>query len=359
MEQYTVQIYLVIFAMLVMILLVVRNDLIDKQKKNDFLAIFSIVIICSATEWMGVCLNGAGGSTRFLHIIVKLLDHCLAPAVALLFVEIISTKRHEKVFLLILGVHAIIQILSVHFGWIFYIDEQSNYYHRDFYWIYIAFYLGCSLYFIIEAWKFGGRYQNSNRIVLGMTLLFLLSGIGFGMVSSKVRTDYICLAMDTMLTYIYYSGIIEKTDVMTGLMNRRSYEGRLQRISDPMYILFFDVDDFKDVNDLYGHAYGDTCLRIVGNAIQTIYAGKGYCYRIGGDEFCVMLDHKIESIEKLNRSFWELMEEKRKKDARIPYVSVGYSRFDPEKNDCESCVKEADMQMYDWKQKSKQRRKNS
>ena len=71
-----------------------------------------------------------------------------------------------------------------------------------FYWAYIAFYLGCSLYFVVQAGKFGERYQNSNRIVLGTILFFLISGVMFGMISSKVRTDYICLAMATMLTYI-------------------------------------------------------------------------------------------------------------------------------------------------------------
>lgn len=358
MEQYTVQIYLVIFAMLVMSLMIGRNDLIEKQKKREFLAIFIIVMIAAAAEWIGVCLDGAGGKTRILHITAKILDHSLAPAVALCFVEIISETKHKKIFAFLIGGHALIEILSAYFGWIYYIDAQSNYQHGKFYWVYIAFYLGCSLYFVVQAWKFGGRYQNSNRIVLGTILFFLISGVMFGMISSKVRTDYICLAMATMLTYIYYSSIIAKTDVITGLMNRQSYEGRIQRINEPMFILFFDIDDFKDINDEYGHAYGDECLRIVGHAIQTIYSEKGYCYRIGGDEFCVMADHKIESIEEINRSFWKYMESKRRKDGRIPYVSVGYSRFDPAKNDCESCVKEADAQMYEWKQKSKAGRKN-
>lgn len=46
-------------------------------------------------------------------------------------------------------------------------------------------------------------------------------------------------------------------------------------------------------------------------------------------------------------------------ERRIPYVSVDYSRFDPDKNDCESYVKEEDLQMYEWKQRSKEERKNS
>lgn len=356
MEQYTVQIYLVIFAMLIMCLLVESNDLIEKQKKKEFMAIFIVIIFASMSEWCGIYLDGAGARTRVLHIIAKAMDHSLAPVVSFFFLRIISEKSHWRLGI-ILGIHAALEILSGYFGWIYYVDAQSNYYHGEFYWVYVAFYLICSSYFVIEAWKFGGKYQYSNRIVLGLALLFLISGVAFGMISSNVRTDFICLAMDTMLIYIYYSGIIEKTDVMTGLMNRKSYEGRLQRINEPMYILFFDVDDFKNINDNYGHAYGDECLRIVGNAIRTIYAGKGYCYRIGGDEFCVMADKKIDSIEELNHSFWDYMKKERMKDKRVPYVSVGFSKFDPAKNDYESCVKEADVQMYEWKQKSKASRK--
>lgn len=356
MEQYTVQIYLVIFAMLIMCLLVGSNDLIEKQKKKDFMAIFIVIIVAAMAEWCGRYLDGAGAQTRFLHITVKAVDHSLAPVVTFLFAKIISEKGH-RVLGIVIVLHAVVEILSGFFGWIYYIDAQSNYYHGRFYWVYVLLYVGCSLYFVVQAWKFGEKYQSGNRIVLGLAMAFLISGIAFGMISSNVNTDYICLAMDTILIYIYYSGIVEKTDVMTGLMNRRSYEGRLQRINEPMYILFFDVDDFKDINDHYGHAYGDQCLRTVGYAIRTIYSGKGYCYRIGGDEFCVMADRKIDSIEELNRSFWNYMEEKRKKDSRIPYVSVGFSKYDPAVNDCENCVKEADIQMYEWKQKSKAGRK--
>ncbi len=45
-------------------------------------------------------------------------------------------------------------------------------------------------------------------------------------------------------------------------------------------VLFFDVDDFKFVNDHYGHLYGDECLKRVAKTILNIYGEHGYCYRI-------------------------------------------------------------------------------
>ena len=51
----------------------------------------------------------------------------------------------------------------------------------------------------------------------------------------------------------------------------------------------FDVDDFKQINDRYGHIQGDLCLAGIAECIKKSYANFGYCYRIGGDEFCVLL----------------------------------------------------------------------
>ena len=54
-------------------------------------------------------------------------------------------------------------------------------------------------------------------------------------------------------------------------------------------MVVFDVDDFKQINDRYGHIQGDLCLAGIAECIKNSYANFGYCYRIGGDEFCVLL----------------------------------------------------------------------
>ena len=79
----------------------------------------------------------------------------------------------------------------------------------------------------------------------------------------------------------------------------------------------------------------------------------GHCYRIGGDEFCVLLEKKLGSVEELNRSFHDKMDRFRSEDKRIPHVSIGYIFFNPEKTDVESAIKEADAQMYRVKKANK------
>lgn len=356
--QYTINIYLTIFMMLIMLMIVRFNDLLGKEKILQFSLIFWMIIVASFSEWVSVCMEGAPAWTRWFHILAKTVDHSLSPVIALLFVEIITTEHKAKNMAIPLILHAILELISGVTGFIYYVDQKNHYVHGRFYWIYIAVYLICSLYFIKSAWKFGSRYHNNNRVVLSMILLFFISGVSVSLLNSQVRIAYICTAIDTIIVYVYYTGILEKVDNMTGLLNRWSYESRVGNIEKPIGVLFFDVDNFKYINDNYGHQFGDQCLKIVGSTVKSVYGSKGYCYRIGGDEFCVLLEKDSNSVEILNKQFLKKMEKQRQQEKRLPYVSVGYAKFEPGKADIKSAIKEADSKMYEWKQLNKQKRES-
>ncbi len=86
------------------------------------------------------------------------------------------------------------------------------------------------------------------------------------------------------------------TDHLTGLANRRRFERQLERevartgrYGRPFCLLLIDIDNFKDVNDTFGHEAGDEALRGVANVIQSGTRGIDTGARIGGDEFAVIL----------------------------------------------------------------------
>ncbi len=86
---------------------------------------------------------------------------------------------------------------------------------------------------------------------------------------------------------------IAETDYLTGLANRRGlheYYAGLEKGTD-LHILFIDIDNFKRVNDIYGHSMGDELLINISNLIRE--SANGYIFRIGGDEFVVMLDGSL------------------------------------------------------------------
>ena len=85
-------------------------------------------------------------------------------------------------------------------------------------------------------------------------------------------------------------------DSLTGVMNRRAFdftaEQRLQKAQNRsgMTLLFFDVDYFKHVNDVYGHEAGDKILREFSAALKDLFGQDGFVSRYGGDEFVVLTD---------------------------------------------------------------------
>jgi len=89
---------------------------------------------------------------------------------------------------------------------------------------------------------------------------------------------------------------ISRTDPLTGIGNPRAFEevavrelARLQRRPTPLSVAFFDLDDFKSVNDARGHAAGNGLLRAVGETLRTAVRGADFVARVGGDEFVLLL----------------------------------------------------------------------
>ncbi|MCZ6663672.1 MAG: GGDEF domain-containing protein [Gammaproteobacteria bacterium] len=89
---------------------------------------------------------------------------------------------------------------------------------------------------------------------------------------------------------------LSNVDPLTGAWNRRYLKHALadlcERFGDgneDFHFALFDIDDFKIVNDTYGHAAGDKVLRCVSTALSEHVGEQGYVIRLGGDEFCVLL----------------------------------------------------------------------
>jgi diguanylate cyclase (GGDEF)-like protein len=116
----------------------------------------------------------------------------------------------------------------------------------------------------------------------------------------------------------------------------------------------FDVDDFKSTNDRHGHPYGDVSLRVIAENIKASFGKIGLCYRIGGDEFCVLSEQTGNSaLKNAEELFVAKMEASRRQDPNLPYVSFGRALYDQTQNGIEQVTAEADRRMFQNKQKQK------
>lgn len=156
-------------------------------------------------------------------------------------------------------------------------------------------------------------------------------------------------------------------DALTGLWNPRALQfqaakeiGRARRTTAPFSLVLLDLDDFKGINDEYGHLVGDHALQEVARVLQQSTRSYDTCIRYGGDEFVVLLPscnrHEAEDrCRELQRAVAVLS--LRSPDGReIPLrVSAGASVFPEDGDTYERLLVRADRRMYRDKARSKAR----
>lgn len=158
-------------------------------------------------------------------------------------------------------------------------------------------------------------------------------------------------------------------DALTGIYNRRGYEKHLRAIYEQMgynnnyiYIVSIDMDGLKFINDTFGHAEGDAALCRLAEVLKELLSPEEICARVGGDEFAlVLVSESADRHEKFVSEFVEAMKRTEEREKmRYPFrASVGICCINDEKGlSLMGCMQKADLEMYNWKKKSKVSRQN-
>lgn len=345
---YTAIIFLSIFSMVIMQICVKNSSTLTRARKRLFRLLFLNTAICAFCEWFGIFLQDTGSATRILHIVVKAIELSVAPSIGFLIAWVVADKKKGPIFIF-LAIHAIAECLSGVLGYIYFVDANSHYFHGDFYWIYVAAYLVSIVYCLVIVIANIKKYQYSG-IIYFVVVIFILSGIALQMYDSSIKVDYITVALASVMLYVFSMEMLQQNDELTELISRRGYENYISHIEDKSAILFFDVDKFKSINDTYGHQFGDYCLKTIGTTIRKVYSKYGKCFRIGGDEFCVVLNKAIADTESINSTFFQAVGKIREHEQRLPTISIGYVLFDPETDNMQDAIAEADQMMYKYKE---------
>jgi len=169
------------------------------------------------------------------------------------------------------------------------------------------------------------------------------------LVATLVRTAY-AVVLEHRL---HASRLEAMTDELTGLGNRRCFlqalESALQECTphEPYALVLFDLDGFKHFNDSFGHLAGDDLLGTLADRLAVAAGEAGRAYRLGGDEFCVLLrgdprtlDEKLPSLES-SLSEW--------RDGLQIGCSYGVVLLPAEAHDVRGALSLADRRMYERK----------
>jgi diguanylate cyclase (GGDEF)-like protein len=120
-----------------------------------------------------------------------------------------------------------------------------------------------------------------------------------GYITDPTDLDLLLARTRTLLEFKAYLDVCEEaafTDHLTGLANRRRFErqlerevGRTLRFGHPFSLLMIDIDNFKNLNDSFGHDAGDDAIRAISKVLREGTRGIDLAARIGGEEFAVLL----------------------------------------------------------------------
>ena len=235
--------------------------------------------------------------------------------------------------------------------------STDNTYSRGFYsiigYISVYLYLLYSIYLVYHSREEGVNldffpiFYFMGPCVLGIVIQFLRYGITSSWISVAISLTFVQMQ-------VYSENI--STDSLSGLYNRRyldrvlANKERLSRFS--VFGIMMDVNDFKQINDRYGHSMGDQAIRVMGNILSKALPDGGIPIRYAGDEFVALL-----ICEDPNEVFATMTEINRRLDVfnrsgAEPFkisVSMGYAKLDP--SDTETFLREMDERMYEEKRR--------
>ena len=194
-----------------------------------------------------------------------------------------------------------------------------------------------------------GFYNNSNLIYMfigGVIIVLLLTGLTVALISiNENRKLFKKLAV---------------TDTLTGIYNRLGFNRQVEQYmrQNPQkhcVVAMLDIDDFKLVNEVYGHAAGDGVLQKLAESMKQYFSKDVILGRNGGDEFCIFMpDCTAVEVKPFLKKFTE---ETRnfycKGEAHTFTISLGYAEYPVLADECSKLVRCADMALYTVKMRGK------
>ncbi|MCR5324146.1 MAG: diguanylate cyclase [Lachnospiraceae bacterium] len=145
-------------------------------------------------------------------------------------------------------------------------------------------------------------------------------------------------------------------DELTGAFNRAGYDLLLSTIDlDTTYMMLLDVDNFKTINDTYGHETGDKVLIKLVQVLESVFRGDDHICRIGGDEFVVFMVHSEKMKRKLiENKINQINEGLENTDDGLPPISISIGIVHgKDASDATTLFEKSDKALYESKKKGK------
>lgn len=363
-----VNIYSIIILLVVLLGLRKHKDLKSMNNKY-FLYLLIFMVIALIADMISVVFNGkpgtwAGFSNNFFNMILYSIGVFIS-FYWVLFVDhhIFKNNSHIKKILPILVIPVIINLilsfLSMFYNIYFHIDLSNTYERGRFFILNFGINYAYFIYSIYLIIRFNKLIKKKDIVpLLSFPLLPLLGSI-IQIFFYGVLLIWPMGALSLMIIFIFIQSRLINIDALTELYNKREFNDYVMaasKISDSKKLIggiILDIDDFKKINDIYGHAVGDQVLKEFSNVLRKSFRRDDFIARIGGDEFAIMVEFEKQAdfdllINRLKENII-LFNQAKIIDVEID-ASLGFEIYDSKKyNNFEDFIISLDRQMYQSK----------
>ena len=367
--------YLEINIICIIILLVIFDKFKDESLNNSSDKYYEKTLLATISFSLFALISGIfnGTSYNFSRIIL-IISHSLyylSESLIGYFYTNYILKRinsQEKKYKFILYIPLILSIffLIINFNKkiLFTISIDNLYSPSKYLYLYNfvnILYVLIIITYLISYYFYNKNSKNEIKSLILFTLLPVVSA-GIQNYNYGIILGQVGFTLSELLIYFNNQKKEANYDELTGVYNRRAFKKRANKIyysNKSMFLMLMDVDDFKIINDKYGHLEGDKALiqiaYILNSAINNNH--KNYSLaRYGGDEFVIVgnIQNKDEVAQLINQI--EEEEKKYNKETNNKYnieLSIGYAIQNDNHTSVEDLIKEADNLMYAKKRKRK------
>lgn len=287
--------------------------------------------------------------------ITSCINFAASPLIPILLYRIFRRSKCPKIYYLPSLLNIIICIFSMFSKVVFSISEQNTYGRGRFFFLPIAVSIFYLVILIQQMRVFSRRNNRSEQIFLSVTIGALLFCMYLEIAKGYILLDWACVAISLILYYLLINVNSAILDPLTEAYNRAMYMKRLSEIQGNTVaaIGLIDINNFKMVNDQFGHDAGDKYLISLVQTLQKEMDKGSRLYRIGGDEFAVISGKwtDLQMKDKLSRG----LDNANKQDMDFAF---GVAQFKPGDN-LDEILNIADKNMYLHKKESKMKNKQT
>jgi len=361
----------------IVVLIIIYIQYVKKQEK-EFLQYKVYVMMLKVTIFLLVIdifarLDGSPNTIyAYLNHIGNFVGFSMNLALASLWIvyvhdQVLQEEKNTRrlIFSLIIlnFINFISVIFSQLFGWYYYIDAENIYHRCSLFFVPVVLVIALIISSIIILVKNRNKIDKKNYTSLIFFAIPPLLGVFLQAFFYGFSLMLNCLALSMLIVFVNIQNYNMYTDYLTGVNNRKKLDLYLREKIKSSFenktfsAIMIDVNDFKSINDTFGHDVGDEALKIFVKLLDSCVEEDDFIARFGGDEFCIILntfDENIleETVHKIKTCF-----DKYNQSINHPYklgISIGYAIYEYDSfMKMEDFQKKLDVLMYKNKEMGK------